>query len=157
MRDAPETRGAFAGSISLSGIANAVSRGYATAATDDGNSGPPSGAPALIGNRDVLLDYGYRGMRRTPLQDVVAGPLAEQDSAATRLNSPADEEGTTRRRGQIRVQRPVPQAGVTVFRVDLLPDQGTVRAAFRSCSVRLPNVFQLGPQFYRSALYRSLS
>src|SRR5205807_6882853 len=32
--------GGFAGSISLSGIANAVSRGYATAGTDDGTSGP---------------------------------------------------------------------------------------------------------------------
>jgi feruloyl esterase len=57
--------GGFAGSISLSGIANAVSRGYATAATDDGTSGPPSGAPALIGNHDVLLDYGYRAIKAT--------------------------------------------------------------------------------------------
>jgi Tannase and feruloyl esterase len=57
--------GGFAGSISLSGIANAVSRGYATAGTDDGTSGPPSGAPAFIGNRDVLLDYGYRAIKAT--------------------------------------------------------------------------------------------
>jgi hypothetical protein len=33
--------GGFAGSISLNNIANAVSRGYAAAATDDGTSGPP--------------------------------------------------------------------------------------------------------------------
>src|SRR4051812_12910291 len=51
--------GGFAGSISLPGMANAVSRGYATAATDDGTSGPPPGAPAFVGNPDVLLDYGY--------------------------------------------------------------------------------------------------
>src|SRR5580704_10825514 len=57
--------GGFAGSISLSGIANAVSRGYATAGTDDGTSGPPSGAPAFIGNPDVLLDYGYRAVKAT--------------------------------------------------------------------------------------------
>ena len=57
--------GGFAGSISLSSIANAVSRGYATAGTDDGTSGPPSGAPAFIGNRDVLLDYGYRAIKAT--------------------------------------------------------------------------------------------
>ena len=57
--------GGFAGSISLSGIANAVSRGYATAGTDDGTSGPPSGAPAFIGNMDVLLDYGYRAVKAT--------------------------------------------------------------------------------------------
>jgi len=57
--------GGFAGSISLSGIANAVSRGYATAGTDDGTSGPPPGAPAFIGNPDVLLDYGYRAIKAT--------------------------------------------------------------------------------------------
>ena len=57
--------GGFAGSISLSGIANAVSRGYAKAGTDDGTSGPPAGAPAFIGNQDVLLDYGYRAIKAT--------------------------------------------------------------------------------------------
>jgi feruloyl esterase len=61
--------GGFAGSISLSTIANAVSRGYATAGTDDGTSGSPpaipAGAPAFIGNTDVLLDYGYRAIKAT--------------------------------------------------------------------------------------------
>ena len=61
--------GGFAGSISLANIANAVSRGYATAGTDDGTSGSPpdvpAGAPAFIGNTDVLLDYGYRAIKAT--------------------------------------------------------------------------------------------
>jgi Tannase and feruloyl esterase len=57
--------GGFAGSISTTNIANAVSRGYAAAATDDGTSGPPSGAPSFIGNPDVLLDYGYRAIKAT--------------------------------------------------------------------------------------------
>ncbi|HEY2816347.1 MAG TPA: tannase/feruloyl esterase family alpha/beta hydrolase [Casimicrobiaceae bacterium] len=61
--------GGFAGSISLTGIANSVSRGYATAGTDDGTSGSPpavpAGAPAFIGNMDVLLDYGYRAVKAT--------------------------------------------------------------------------------------------
>ena len=57
--------GGFAGSISLGNIANAVSRGYAAAATDDGTSGPPSGAPAFIHNADVALDYGYRAVNAT--------------------------------------------------------------------------------------------
>jgi len=57
--------GGFAGSISAGNIANAVSRGYATAGTDDGTSGPPSGAPAFVGNPDVLLDYGYRAVKAT--------------------------------------------------------------------------------------------
>ena len=42
-----------------------MSRGYATAGTDDGTSGPPSGAPSFIGNPDVLLDYGYRAVKAT--------------------------------------------------------------------------------------------
>src|SRR5580704_12480733 len=70
--------GGFAGSISLSTIANAVSRGYAAAGTDDGTSGPPSGAPSFIGNPDVLLDYGYRAIKATSedsktIIDIVTG------------------------------------------------------------------------------------
>ena len=57
--------GGFAGSIPLGAIANATSRGYAAAGTDDGTSGPPPGAPAFIGNMDVLLDYGYRAVKAT--------------------------------------------------------------------------------------------
>ncbi len=57
--------GGFAGAISLPTIANGVSRGYATAGTDDGTSGPPRGAPAFIGNPDVLLDYGFRAIKAT--------------------------------------------------------------------------------------------
>ena len=57
--------GGFAGTISLATIANAVSRGYATAGTDDGTSGPPSGAPSFIGNPEVLIDYGYRAIKVT--------------------------------------------------------------------------------------------
>jgi feruloyl esterase len=57
--------GGFAGSIQYAAVANAVSRGYAAASTDDGTSGPPTGAPAFIGNNDVLLDYGYRAIKVT--------------------------------------------------------------------------------------------
>src|SRR5215470_11093185 len=57
--------GGFAGSISAANIANAVSRGYAAAGTDDGTSGPPAGAQAFIGNMDVLFDYGYRAVKAT--------------------------------------------------------------------------------------------
>jgi len=61
--------GGFCGSIQYSAVANAVSRGYAASSTDDGTSGnPPSvpaGAPAFIGNNDVLLDYGYRAIKAT--------------------------------------------------------------------------------------------
>ena len=57
--------GGFAGSIQYSAIANATSRSYAAASTDDGTSGPPSGALAFINNPDVLLDYGYRAVKAT--------------------------------------------------------------------------------------------
>jgi Tannase and feruloyl esterase len=61
--------GGFCGAIQYGAVANAVSRGYAAASTDDGTSGNPpavpSGAPAFIGNNDVLLDYGYRAIKVT--------------------------------------------------------------------------------------------
>jgi feruloyl esterase len=57
--------GGFAGSIQYAAVANAVSRGYAAASTDDGTSGPPAGAPAFIGNQDVLIDYGHRSLKVT--------------------------------------------------------------------------------------------
>ena len=61
--------GGFAGAIPFPAIANATSRGYATAGTDDGTSGSPPaiprGAAAFIGNMDVLLDYGYRAIKAT--------------------------------------------------------------------------------------------
>ena len=57
--------GGFAGTIWVSYIADAVSRGYAAAATDDGTSGPPLGAATFIGHPDVLKDFGYRALKVT--------------------------------------------------------------------------------------------
>ena len=57
--------GGFAGTIWMSYIADAVSRGYAAAATDDGTSGPPLGAATFIGHPDVLRDFGYRALKVT--------------------------------------------------------------------------------------------
>ena len=57
--------GGFAGTIWMSYIANAVSRGYAAAATDDGTSGPPRGAAAFLGHPDIQMDYGYRAIKVT--------------------------------------------------------------------------------------------
>jgi hypothetical protein len=57
--------GGFAGTIWVSYIADAVSRGYAAAATDDGTSGPPVGAASFIGHPDVLKDFGYRALKIT--------------------------------------------------------------------------------------------
>jgi Tannase and feruloyl esterase len=57
--------GGFAGSIWLPYIVNAVARGYAAAATDDGTSGPPRGAAAFLGHPAVQIDYGYRAIKVT--------------------------------------------------------------------------------------------
>ena len=76
--------GGFAGSIPLGAIANAASRGYAAAGTDDGTSGPPAGAPAFIGNMDVLLDYGYRAVKATG--DISKTIIAELTGEAPRLS-----------------------------------------------------------------------
>ena len=57
--------GGFAGTIWVSYIADAVSRGYAAAATDDGTSGPPLGAATFIGHPNVLKDFGYRAIKVT--------------------------------------------------------------------------------------------
>jgi hypothetical protein len=57
--------GGFAGTIWVSYIADALSRGYAAAATDDGTSGPPLGAATFIGHPDVLKDFGYRAIKVT--------------------------------------------------------------------------------------------
>lgn len=57
--------GGYAGNIWMSYIANAVSRGYAAAATDDGTSGPPLGAATFLGHPDVQIDYGYRAIKMT--------------------------------------------------------------------------------------------
>ena len=57
--------GGFAGSIWVALIANAVSRGYAAAATDDGTSGPPRGAPTFLGHPDLQKDYGFRAIKVT--------------------------------------------------------------------------------------------
>jgi Tannase and feruloyl esterase len=57
--------GGFAGTIWVSYIADAVSRGYAAAATDDGTSGPPLGAATFVGHPNVLKDFGYRAIKVT--------------------------------------------------------------------------------------------
>jgi Tannase and feruloyl esterase len=57
--------GGFAGTVWVSYIADAVSRGYAAAATDDGTAGPPPGAATFLGHPDVQEDYGYRAIKVT--------------------------------------------------------------------------------------------
>jgi feruloyl esterase len=52
--------GGFAGSISYTGLAGALARGYATASTDTGHGG--SDASWALGHPEKIVDYGYRGI-----------------------------------------------------------------------------------------------
>jgi hypothetical protein len=52
--------GGFAGSISHSGMAGALARGYATASTDTGHTG--GDATWALGHPEKIADYGYRAV-----------------------------------------------------------------------------------------------
>jgi feruloyl esterase len=52
--------GGFAGSISYTGLAGALARGYATASTDTGHAG--NDASWALGHPEKIVDYGYRGI-----------------------------------------------------------------------------------------------
>ena len=56
--------GGFCGSIGYSGLANAIRRGYAAAATDDGSQA--GGQPTFaLGHPEKIIDYGYRALKET--------------------------------------------------------------------------------------------
>src|SRR5579864_2846073 len=50
--------GGWGGSISYGGMAEALRRGYATAATDDGHAG--GSASFVVGHPEKLIDFAYR-------------------------------------------------------------------------------------------------
>jgi feruloyl esterase len=52
--------GGFAGSISYTGLAGALARGYATASTDTGHSG--GDASWALGHPEKIMDYGHRAI-----------------------------------------------------------------------------------------------
>jgi hypothetical protein len=52
--------GGFAGSISYTGLAGALTRGYATASTDTGHSG--GDASWALGHPEKIVDYGHRAI-----------------------------------------------------------------------------------------------
>src|SRR5215469_14008665 len=56
--------GGFCGSIGYSGLANAIRRGYAAAATDDGSQAGGLGIFAL-GHPEKIVDFGYRALKET--------------------------------------------------------------------------------------------
>jgi Tannase and feruloyl esterase len=56
--------GGYCGSIGYSGLAEAMRRGYASAATDDGN--PNGGLPTFVlGHPERIVDFGYRALKET--------------------------------------------------------------------------------------------
>ncbi len=56
--------GGFCGSISYSGLAEAIRRGYASAATDDGSQANGAATFAL-GHPEKIIDFGYRALKET--------------------------------------------------------------------------------------------
>ncbi|MBV8936197.1 MAG: tannase/feruloyl esterase family alpha/beta hydrolase [Alphaproteobacteria bacterium] len=56
--------GGFCGSINYSGLARAIGRGYASAATDDGSQAGGLATFAL-GHPEKIIDFGYRALKET--------------------------------------------------------------------------------------------
>jgi feruloyl esterase len=63
-----EGNGGWAGSIPYRSMIDPLSRGYATAATDDGHDGGGGGAAWAIGHPEKLIDFGYRAVHETSVQ-----------------------------------------------------------------------------------------
>lgn len=58
--------GGFAGSLSISGLASELRRGYATATTDTGHSAAAApGATWALGHPQKVIDFGYRAIHET--------------------------------------------------------------------------------------------
>ncbi len=60
--------GGFAGTIDYSGLASAVRRGYASAATDTGHAGEATDASWALGHPEKIIDFGYRGIHEMSVQ-----------------------------------------------------------------------------------------
>jgi feruloyl esterase len=58
--------GGWGGSIAYSDMADALRRGYATSATDDGHTGPS--AAFVLGHPEKLIDFAYRAEREMTLE-----------------------------------------------------------------------------------------
>ncbi len=59
--------GGFAGSISYAALGNAVTHGYAVAATDTGHRGGATDGAWALGHHEKLVDFGYRAIHETAL------------------------------------------------------------------------------------------
>jgi feruloyl esterase len=59
--------GGWAGSISYRAMTDPLTKGYATAATDDGHDGGV-GATWAVGHPEKLIDFGYRAVHETSVQ-----------------------------------------------------------------------------------------
>ena len=60
--------GGFAGQIDYHGLANAVSQGYASAATDTGHRGESTDANWALGHPEWVTDFGYRAVHEMTVE-----------------------------------------------------------------------------------------
>jgi hypothetical protein len=57
--------GAWAGTLPYPAMADSLSKGYATAATDGGHQGSPLNASFAVGHPEKLVDFGHRALHET--------------------------------------------------------------------------------------------
>jgi feruloyl esterase len=60
--------GGFAGAIAYSGLADAVSNGYAAAATDTGHRGRDTDASWALNHPEKIIDFGHRAIHETAVR-----------------------------------------------------------------------------------------
>ena len=60
--------GGFGGTIPYAGLAGALLRGFATAGTDDGHTGPALDASWALGHPEKIADFGYRAVHETAVK-----------------------------------------------------------------------------------------
>jgi len=77
--------GGLAGTIVYSSMAPALQRGFATAATDTGHS--PAEPQLWLQNRDLVIDYSYRGLHEMTTNAKAVIAAFYQQSAAVSLYS----------------------------------------------------------------------
>lgn len=60
--------GGFAGGISYSAMVSALKSGYAVASTDTGHTGGPGRVDWALGDRELVVDFGYRAVHEMTLK-----------------------------------------------------------------------------------------
>ena len=76
--------GVWAGTISHSALAEPLSKGYATVATDTGHAGTGMDAKWAIGHKEKLIDFGYRAVHEMTVKakEIIAAYYGKKENTA---------------------------------------------------------------------------